>query len=45
MLLKYLNAFISYSPLPYVCLFFSLFILSNLCFLGLMHKGIFLLSA
>lgn len=39
MLPKYLNAFISYSPLPYVCL---LFILSNRF---LMHKGIFLLSA
>lgn len=31
-LLKYLNAFIFYCPLPYVCLLFSLFILSNLIF-------------
>ena len=45
-LLKYLNAFIVYCPLLYVCLLFSLLILFNLIFfLNLMHKGIFLLTA
>lgn len=37
--------YIFYCPLPYVCLLFSLFILSNLIFFLNLHMGIFLLNS